>query len=532
MQRIFILFNFLLLSLPLLAQTERVTEEEVQLQAVFIEGNREKLLGNYEKAIVIFEKVLEKDIRNGAVYYEIARLYDVQEQLDDAIKNAKKAVEYDASNDWYHLFLADLYLKNNQDPDAAGIFENLVQRSPSEDDYYYKWAYFLVRSGEPSKAVDVYNKLEQRIGINEETVRRKHSLYLGMGDYKSAQKELENLINAFPQNIGFRLLLANFFQQQNDANAAQGVYKDILKIDPNNTEAKIALAQGNRKSDGKEEYLAQLKEVFQNPNIHIDVKITEIMPLVAKVVETNDQEVGKDALALAYILEEVHPGQAKSYSIIGDLLYHTNQKNKAAEYYLKTIKEDENVYLVWEQLLYIYAENEDYDNLVEQSENALDLFPNQGTIYYLNGLGYNGLKQYNNAVNSLQQALIIASKNPRITFQSHLQLGKAYHHLKKAERSNKSFEQALAMNDKDPIALDMYAAALSARSEKLARAKELLTKAMKNGGNNNALVLEHYGDVLFQLNDTDKAVEYWQKALENGSKSSTIEKKIAERKLY
>ena len=93
MQRIFILFNFLLLSLPLLAQTERVTEEEVQLQAVFIEGNREKLLGNYEKAIAIFEKVLEKDIRNGAVYYEIARLYDVQEQLDDAIKNAKKAVE-------------------------------------------------------------------------------------------------------------------------------------------------------------------------------------------------------------------------------------------------------------------------------------------------------------------------------------------------------------------------------------------------------------------------------------------------------
>ena len=43
----------------------------------------------------------------------------------------------------------------------------------------------------------------------------------------------------------------------------------------------------------------------------------------------------------------------------------------------------------------------------------------------------------------------------------------------------------------------------------------------------NPTLLEHYGDILIQLGEKDKAVEYWRKAKEAGSDSKTIETKIA-----
>lgn len=46
------------------------------------------------------------------------------------------------------------------------------------------------------------------------------------------------------------------------------------------------------------------------------------------------------------------------------------------------------------------------------------------------------------------------------------------------------------------------------------------------------MVLEHYGDVLFQMGDAQGALQYWTKAQEKGGTSEFLEKKIADRKLY
>jgi hypothetical protein len=46
------------------------------------------------------------------------------------------------------------------------------------------------------------------------------------------------------------------------------------------------------------------------------------------------------------------------------------------------------------------------------------------------------------------------------------------------------------------------------------------------------VVLEHFGDVLFQMGQTDKAFEYWQKAKAAGKYSDLLEKKISDKKMY
>ncbi len=565
----YILFPlFLLAGTVLFAQKGTVTEAEIKIQETFLDGNREKLLGNWDKAAEKFKEVLSQDNRNDAAAYELARAYEALKDMDKAVASAKNATTWNPGNKWYKIYLAELYLKTNKDKDAAAIYENLVKSEPGNEEYYFKWAYFLVRSGQPESAIKVYDDLEKMMGVNEEVIRHKHTLYVGMGNYKKASKELEKLIETFPEKPAYHHLLATFYEQIGEKAKAKETYEKILSINPEDARAKIALAE---KEKGRDDigFLNSLKPVFENPDVNIDIKISEILPYVNSLADTGDRQLGNTLLGLTSILERVHPNNAKATSVLGDVLYYTGQQSKALEKYKKTLELDDTVWLVWEQILYIHAENKNWPELVATSEKALDIFPNQAVAQYFNGLGYNNTDEYRDAVNSLQQALLMSGRNARLRYDVLNELGKAYFHLKQFARSNEAFEEALQLNPNEPGVLKNYSYCLAAHpsgEDNLAKARGLaerlnslapnvaanenalafvfykmkdyktakswLDKALQHGGENSPAVLELYGDVIFQLGNTTEAIQYWQKALEMGGKSAFLEKKVREGKLF
>jgi tetratricopeptide (TPR) repeat protein len=364
--------------------------------------------------------------------------------------------------------------------------------------------------------------------------------------------------------------LANFYLQSGDKGKAREVYQQILAINPADARAKIALAEENKGGDDAR-YLASLKPVFENPQTDIDLKIKQIIPYVTRLAETTDpskidKSISDALLELTSILEQLHPANAKAFSVSGDVLNYSGNRDKAIEKYKKTLDLDDTVWLVWEQLLYLYAEKRDYANLSVASEKALDIFPNQATAHYLNGVANNGKGKPKDALSALQQALIMSSKNQRLRYDVLIETGKAYFLSKQYAQSDNSFEEALKINPNGLTALYQYSHCLAARSEQLDKAKDLasrlntiapehpssadalafvfyktkdfktakdlLFKALQQGGDEDPIVLEHYGDVLFQTGNSTEAVQYWQKALEGGGRSEFLEKKAAEGKLF
>ena len=59
-----------------------------------------------------------------------------------------------------------------------------------------------------------------------------------------------------------------------------------------------------------------------------------------------------------------------------------------------------------------------------------------------------------------------------------------------------------------------------------------INKAIKHGGSKNGVILEHKGDILFQLGNKADAIEQWKIAKSIGQASDLIEKKIKDGKLH
>jgi len=552
-------------TLSLSAQT-RPSEEQVETEKIFIDASREKVLGNYENAAYLFKEVLKRDKNNHAAAYELARLYDVLDNVNKAMASIKMAINGDQQNPWYQMFLADLLDRKGKYKDGAKIFETLVEEAPYNEYYYIKWAFLLMKAKQPEKSIEVYSRLEERIGISEEISRKKQALYLGIGQPDKAIETYQMLIKSDPHNIEYYHLLASLYRQLEDQENAAKIYEKILEIDPNDAQASIALADRQKIEGDDVSYLNSLQPVFSKPDVDIDLKIKEILPYIRQVVDTPNEPVMNATLQLAAILEEQHPKEAKAYSVSGDLLYYSGRKRQALKKYLKARSLNNTIYSIYDQIMYINLETNSYDTLLTISNEAIDLFPNQAGAYYFNGVALDFQQKNQAAISSYQQALLMSRKNPRLQFALYARLGGVYHRMGKHTLSDTNMDKALQLNPKDFNLLNNYSFYLAERGVQLEKAKKMsalanelrpnqsqfqdtygwilyqmkeyesasewLTKAIDNGGNSNPGILEHYGDILFQMGKTEAAIVEWQKALDKkGGKDEGLEEKIRSRQL-
>jgi tetratricopeptide (TPR) repeat protein len=560
-----LLFGGIFFSFNALGQ-KTYSEEEVNTEKIFIEASQEKILGNYENAVDLYNEVLKRDKDNHAAAYELARMYDVLDENDKAEKAIKLAIKLDKSNEWYQSFLADHYQKLNNDKEAANVFGNLVKQYPNNKYFYQKQAYFLVRSKNIPDAIKIYDRIEAKFGLTEELIEKKHSLYLGLGKQKKSTRELQKLTNTFPTNIEYHYMLANHFQRIGKNEKAKEIFQKILILDPKDAQANIALASSNNREESNAIFLSTLKPIFQQEDVDIDLKIKEMIPYIQKVANTGNKKLADAVIELAQILTDVHPNNAKSFSVYGDLLNHSERPKEALVKYMQTLKLDNSVFTVWEQVMYLNLELNDFDALLKTSNEALDLFPNKAKAYYLNGIANSEKRNYTDAIDGFQQALMMSAKNNRMRADIHGRLGEVYHNSKKYTQSDKNFEKALKLNPDAFTILDSYSFHLALRGDQLVKAeqmskrsielqpnqprlqdtygwilykmknyigaKEWLEKAMTNGGESMPTLLEHYGDILFKLNDKEQALLYWQKAQEKGSSSELLYKKITNKQLF
>ncbi len=425
---------------------QRPTDKEVQVQKVYIEANKEKVLGNIDNAKYLFEEVVKKDKENHAAFYELARIHITEGNLNEAKKKIQEALSLAPDNIWYNTLYADVLTDKDQYKDAAVVFDHLVKLAPEEMGFQFERALIYAKSGKAEQAIKVYNEIESTMGVNEETATRKHALYLALKKPAKAAQELETLAKVFPRNTDYLLMLAEHHEKTGDMDKAREVYKKVLTLDPNEPIANLAIAENFHAEGQNAEYLHALQSIFSNPDLNIDVKIQEIIPYISLVGESQDEKLATEAIALTRLLTEAHPEEAKAFAIHGDMLNHANKPKEALVQYEKSVKLKKDIYTVWEQILYLNSALGQTDELLKSSENAMEIFPNQPLSFFFNGIANSQKNKHSEAIDVFQQALFMVGKNTAMKEQILMQLGSSYHYVNNPKKSNESFEKALELN--------------------------------------------------------------------------------------
>ncbi len=539
-------------------------EDKVRFQSTFYNACKEKMLGNSELALNQFRECLKYDPTSAVVKYEMANIYRFTGFNDEALKFAKEAAIGDPKNEWFQLLYIDCLHNKRQYADALAAYEKLIKTSPNKPEYYEGMAQEAMFANKPDKAIKAYSDIESKFGRDEDIALRKITLLKQLRKYDEAEREIKLLIKDFPNQPQYYTYLAEIYQETGQPEKAFTTYQDVLKTDPNNPYIHLALADYYRQQKKDSLFFTEVKIAFASEDLDIDNKM-KIMVSYYDMTEMFPNYKPK-AYELLDVLLKVHPKDPKAWAVNGDFLYRDKKLPEAKASFEKVLEFDKSRYAIWSQLMLCETDMNDFTSLEKHSAEAIDFFPNMPNPYFFNGLANLKLKDYKKAIQSFVDGQEFVYENVPLQLQFLTYLAETYNADKQYEKSDKAFDDALAIDPNDPMVMNNYAYYLSIRKEKLEKAAKLsartielqpgsvsymdayawilyqqgkyadaktwLDKALPKGGDNRAAILEHYGDVLFKLNDEKGAYEYWKKAKEKGGNSDLLNKKILEGKLY
>ena len=477
------------------AQTKRLSKSEVDAEEAFVNAKILVLNGKDEAAKKAFADLLKKDKTNPDIAYELARIEFLQGDDEMAYRHGQIAAQ-DQRNSWYQLLFGDILQKLGKLKEAALIYEQLATQHPLVKDYYYNGAECYEKMEDFSKALATYENCEKINGYDIVTTKKKQLIYLKTGKPEAATSELIKLITSNPNNLDYRYYLATLYEKLGKIELARETYAGILKINPNEVRASLAMIDKQPSNGDYNTVLMALKPLFLKKEVSLDLKIKELIPIAQKVADTGDKALANTALEYVKILHTVHPDEAKVYAIEGDFLYYSGNLDAAFSCYQKVLDRNKTIFPVWNQALTILEEQKKYSALLDLAEKALDYFPNQAVVHYYHGIANMQLNKPEDAIVAYKTGLNLTNKN--VLLQGDI--------LKKL--------------------LQVYL-----ESKKNNEAKALLSKYLPREGEYEASVLEVFGDTFFNLGETENALLYWTKSQQKGNKSTILQKKISEKKI-
>jgi len=523
-----------------------------------------KSLENFEEALKQFQKCIKLNDKQAVPFYESALINKNQGNLELAEEQIKIATTLEENNRWYQLAYAEILFSNQDFKSAAVQYKKLLLSEPGNEDIYYMLADTYIYNNDFLKAIAVYDDLEENKGVNKMISMQKHKLYMELQKKKNAIKELVNLLAKSANDIEALEILSEVYLLNDEKDKAFEIFKKLAIIAPNNGRIHLTLADYYREQGDNMKSFEELKLAFKSTKLGVDIKV-RVLVSYFQLLAVNDI-MREQAYALAKLLIEAHPAEVKPHAVYADILYTDNRFEEAKEQYLVVLEKDKTKSQVWSQVLFIQAEQNDFEGMLKTSDEALTYFSTDPLFYYFNGVSNKRFKHYPEAISALEMGIEFIIDNDMLLLEFYSSLADLHHATGDDNLSDSLYEKVLSMDAENVLVLNNYSYYLSVRKIKLERAKEMslkcnelekdngtyqdtyawilyelkqyvkakewMLKALTNGGDKSAVVVEHYGDILYQLGDVESAISQWKKAKELGEASKFLNQKIEEGKLY
>jgi tetratricopeptide (TPR) repeat protein len=514
---------------------------------------------SYPKAIELLKEITKRYGEFSSVFYMQGKSELALNQSDKAMLSFKKAVDLDKNNYFYQQSYAEALFKNFAYKDAASILRKLIKQQPLQIENYNLLAEILMIEGKDSELLKLFAEMENTFGVSEEITQKKQLLLLKNNKVEAAIKEGKKLVKNDPEYV---LQQAKILTSSNRYSDAIDLLQNSLTDNPSFFEAYSLLSEVylSQKNNSKNEELL-IKTLAQN-SIPISIK-SRIFTNQLILLEKEPSGVQLSSLlSQANTLIEQYPKESKPFLIKADLLTKKGDLLGARNAYLSAVKYESTFFEAWMAIVELDMKLGKFEDLVKNTEKALEFYPTQAYFWYHNAYGYSKTNQPEEALVALEEAKLLSSENKTLKTHILAMMGDVYQKLKKFEKSESAYEEALKVDANSEHVLNNYTYFLASRKKDLDKclimskkllelypanpayyntrafvffqngdfenAKATINQALSIGKEPSASILEHKGDILFKLGDKNQAVLFWKQALEKNPQNKNLERKIKE----
>jgi tetratricopeptide (TPR) repeat protein len=538
-------------------------QKKVLFENYFIEANKFFVVGKYGEAQANFEKAASLIPEDGATNFMLCRLALGRNELNKAVEYGNKAVKADEKNKYYYLMLAKAYEQKLDAEEAAKVYKRLLDKVPNSQEHLYDLADLYVYQRNYPEAIKTYRRIEEVFGKSLDVTRNIQQIFLRDNKLDDAVKEGNELMKTFPDDNEIKIAQAEILLNNKREDEAIKLLNEVITDEPQNPRSHLILADVYQMKGEYVKAEEEIRIVFANPEMDLD---TKLKILEDKIQSQKTERNQQNCMVLGKKLIEVHGSDARAHAAMGEVWIYNDNKKEAQKEFIIAKSIDKSNFNLWAQLLQIDSELSQADSMIVHSEQALELFPNQASLWLYNGMGYAQKKKYQNAVDAFEEGKKLAGANQELKNYFNIQLGDNYYYVKEYTKSDNAYDEVLKIDRNNDHVLNNYSYFLSLRKERLTDAKSMserlvkkypteatyldtyawvlymlkeydnakkyLEIAIENNGGNNGTIVEHYGDVLYQMGEKAKALDQWKKAQKLGDASEFIDRKVSEGKLY
>ena len=517
--------------------------------AMFLEAVCQRQKGNIDAAFDLLRHCVDLDSTRSEAYYYLAQYYTALKQKEKAIAYFQKACTLEPDNDTYLETLANVHISQRQYKEATNVLQRLYDKNPDREEVLGMLVQLYEQQGDYDSAIKALTRLETIEGKSERLSYAKSNLYTQKGDKQAAITEMKTLADQYPNDNNYRCLYANTLYINGQKKKAISIYEKVLRQEPDNRNAQLAMLAyyGDRKDSVKiQEYV---ERILMNKNATTDDRIG----LMRQVIGDNEQQGGDSTKVLRLFHRMLSMPQTDADVAIFCAAYMNMKKmpNDSISRVLERVLEISPDHSAARLQLVSYAwQAEDRDRVIALCQDARQYNPDEMAFYYYQGIAYYQKKQLDDALDAFQNGIgvITQESNPEIVSDFYAVMGDIYHQKGIEDKAFAAYDSCLQWKDDNIGCLNNYAYYLSVKNIRLNDAEKMslrtikaepdnptyldtyawilfqqhryeeaviyIDRTLKNDTDSSSVMLEHAGDIYYKAGHKDKALEFWQKALE------------------
>ena len=234
-------YILLLLTLFTTMVVAKDAEKSRRYDAMFLEAICQREKGNSDAAFDLLRHCVDIDSTRSEAYFYLAQYYGALKQKDKMLGMMKKAVDLEPDNTTYLETLANVYISQRQYAEGIEMLERLYDKSRERDEVLGMLVQLYEQQQDYDNAIRTLNRLETLEGKSERLSFAKSSLFTQKGDKKAAISEMKKLADQYPHDNNYRCLYGNTLYVNGQQKKALAIYHEILKDDPDNRNAQMAM---------------------------------------------------------------------------------------------------------------------------------------------------------------------------------------------------------------------------------------------------------------------------------------------------